>query len=158
MRCEDISWCHFGNLCGVPLIPVLHQCSYLRNTVQPCVPLESIKQGCVWSTSGSLIMRRSPKDGFTWSEFWMPHTVPSETHSSLSVLVWQSGEVVMQVDISDMVLPGDIECHSERLCIHSVPTPCIWNKIKHNLWENSYTTLFTAKDCCDLSNLRRHWN
>ena len=46
-------------------------------------------------------------------------TVPSESRSSLSYPVWQSGEVVIQVDISDMILPGDIECHSEHQCVYS---------------------------------------
>ena len=119
--------------CGAPLIPVIHQCSYLRSTAQPCVPLENIKKGCVWSTSGFLTMGGYPEDELTCSEFWVPHTVPSETRSSLSVLVWHSGEVVIHL------LPGDIECHSEHPCVYSVQTPCIWNNIKHNLWENVAT-------------------
>ena len=103
-------------------IPVPRQCSYLWSTAQPYVPLESIKKGCVWSTSGSLTIRRFPEDVFTCSEFWAPHTVPSESHSDkirqrrmrlaghcvAPRTLCNSGEVVTQVDISDMVLPGVI--------------------------------------------------
>ena len=105
--------------CGAPLIPVLHQCLYLRSTAQPRVPLESTKKGCVWSTSGSRTMRTFTDDELTYSEFWVLHTVPSGSHSSLSYFVWQSGEVVIQVEISEMVLPGDNECHSEHPCVNS---------------------------------------
>ena len=83
--------------CGVALIPVLHRCSFLRSTAQLCVPLESIRKCCVWSTSGFLNTRRFPADELTCSAFWVPHTMPSKSHSSLSYLVWQSGEAVKSI-------------------------------------------------------------
>ena len=101
--------------CGTPLIAVLHQCPYLGSTAQPCVPLENIKKRLVWST-----LRGCQEDELTCSEIWVPQTVPSEFHPSLSYLVSQSGDVVIQVDNSDMVLPGNIGCHSKHSRIDSV--------------------------------------
>ena len=65
----------------------------ISEALQPCVPLERIKKGRMWSTSGSLTMRRFPEDELTCSEVWVPQTVPSESHSSLCYLVSQSGRL-----------------------------------------------------------------
>ena len=94
MPCKNVSWRQLGNLLIAAHHSFLSSVSVLisEGTAQRFVPLESIKKGCMWSTSGSLTMRRFPEDELTCSEFWV---LLSKSHPSPTYLVWQSDCVIM---------------------------------------------------------------
>ena len=52
------------------------------------------------------------------SELWMCHAVASKLHAPTSKSVWKPWKIATQINICDMVLPGDVGVSSQHSGIH----------------------------------------
>ena len=93
---------------------------YLTGGTQPGVSLQCFYECGMGSASRLPSVGGFPQYQFASSELRMSHAVTSKPHAPLPDSDGQPRQVSIQVDISYMVLPGDIEGSSQHSSLHSI--------------------------------------